>query len=130
MVGIEDGGSEQRVALGERDGNTETGIAVCEIGGAVERIDVPAKFGSGVLTGAFFCSDGMAGEILVETTNDELLGALVGLGDEVDFVAFVANVQRAGEFLHEDLAGFLSDFDDGLQIALGHGKNCRGVCKL
>ena len=89
-----------------------------EIGGAVERIHVPAKFGSGVLAGALFGGDGMTGEILVETTDNELLGALVGLGDDVDFVAFVADVERAKEFLHEDLAGFLGNLEGGLQIVL------------
>ncbi len=81
---------------------------------------MPAKFGSGVLAGALFGGDGMAGEILIEAGNDELLGALVGLSDEIDFVAFVANVQRAGELLHEDLASFLGNLDGGLQIVFEH----------
>ncbi len=35
---------EQRIPLGERDRNAEARIAVRKIRGAIERIDVPAKF--------------------------------------------------------------------------------------
>ena len=124
---IEDHGGQERVTLRQSNGNAEAGVAVSEIRGAVERIDVPAKFGSGLLTGAFLGGDGVAGEVLVEAGDDGVLGALVGLGDEVHFVAFVANVERAGKFFHEDLAGFLGNLDGGLEVAFGHGVDCRGV---
>ena len=97
-----------------------------KIRGAVERINMPAKFGSGVLARALFRGDGVAGKIFVDAGDNELLGALVGLRDDVGFVAFVANVKRARKFLHEDLAGSLGNLDGGLEIVFGHGKNCKG----
>jgi len=127
VVGIEDHGGEQRVALRQRDGNTETGIVMREIRGAVERIDVPAKFGSGVLAGALFRSDGVARKQIVDAGDNELLGALVGLRDDVHFVAFVANVERSGEFFHENFACVLRDLNGSLEIVFGHRKDFRRV---
>src|SRR5215467_6302171 len=124
---IENYGSEERVALGKGDGNGEAGIVVREICSAVERVDIPAKFGSGVLPGAFFGGDGVAGEKLVDAGDDELFGALVGLRDDVHLVAFVANVERPGELLHEDLSGFLSDLDGSLEVVFGHDENSNGL---
>jgi len=43
---IEDRSGENRIALGERNRDAEARISVREIGGAVERVDVPAKFRS------------------------------------------------------------------------------------
>jgi hypothetical protein len=122
---IEDHGGEKRVALSERDGNAKTRIAVREVGGAVERIDVPAEFGSSFLAGAFFGGDGMVREIFVEARDDELFRAFIGLGDEIHFVAFVADVQRARQFFDKDFAGFLGDFDGGFKVVFGHGNTVR-----
>ena len=125
--GIEDDSSDNSVALGERDGNAEARIAVSEVGGAVERIDVPTEFRGGLFAGAFFGGDGMIGKILVEARDDGLLRALVGLGDDVDLVAFVAEIEGARHFFDKDLAGFLGDFDGGLEVVFGHGEDYRGV---
>src|SRR5882672_596358 len=113
VKGIEDDGGKQRVALGKSDRNAETRVTVCEVGGAVERIDVPAEFGGAFLAGAFFGGDGMVREIFIEALDDGLLGAFVGLRDDIDLVAFVADVQRARQLFDEDLAGLLCDFDGG-----------------
>ena len=120
VVGIENGRGKRRAALRQRDGNAEAGIVMGEIRGAVERVDVPAKFGSGVLAGALFRGDGVAGEKFVDAGNNILLGALVRLRDEVDFVALVANVQRPGELLDKDLSRFLSNLHRRLQIIFPH----------
>ncbi len=54
---------------------------------------------------------------------------LVGLGDQVG-VAFVHDVRRARELLAEYFAGFLRNFDGGLEIILGHrGNTPRSVTK-
>ena len=51
------------VAMSEGDRDAETGIAVGEVGGAVERVDVPAVLGVAILAETFFRSDGVGGEI-------------------------------------------------------------------
>ena len=56
----------------------------------------------------------MIGKILIEARDDSLFGALVSLGDDVDFVAFIAKVEGAGHFFDKDFAGFLGDFNGGL----------------
>ena len=69
---IENDGGQKRVGLGERDGNTKAGVAVGEVGGAVEGIDVPAEFGGGsaFVAGALFGGDGVVGKIFCETLDD------------------------------------------------------------
>ena len=122
--GVEDDRSKKRVSLGKSNGNAETGVAVGEIGGAVERINMPAKLRSrsAFMTRSFFRGNGVVREILGEPRNDGLLGALIGLRDQVDFIAFVVDVHRPGKFFDQDLPGFLGDFDGGFEIGSGHGK--------
>ena len=122
IEGIENYRSEKRAPLGERNGNAETGITVGEIGGAVERINVPAEFGSGraFVTSSLFGGDGVVGKIFCEPLDDSFFGTFVGLGDEIDFVAFVVEVERARQFFDEDFAGFLGDFGGGFEIVFGH----------
>jgi len=124
VEGIEDSGGEERVALRDGDGDAEARIAVSKIGGAIERVHVPAEFGGGsaFVAGAFFGGDGVVGKIFGEAFDDETFGALVGLSDDVHAFALVGEVERAGEFLDEDFAGFLGDFDGGFEAAFGgHG---------
>jgi hypothetical protein len=94
---IKDCGGEKRFALGKCDRDAEARISVREVGGAIERVDVPAKFrsGSAFMPGSLFGGDGMIGEVLGETLDDKAFGALVRLGDEIDFVAFVGDIQWA-----------------------------------
>jgi hypothetical protein len=120
--GIVNDGGEEGIALGEAEGDAETGVAMGEVGGAVEGIDVPAEFGGGFVAGAFFGGDGMVGEMFGDAGDDGLLGALVGLRNEVDLVPFVRDLRRPGKLFAEDLAGFPGDFDGGFEIVFGHGK--------
>lgn len=122
VEGIENDGGEKFAGLGERNGNAEARVAMGEVGGAVEGIDVPTKFGGGgaLVAGALFGGDGVVGKIFGDALDDQFFGAPVGLGDEIDFVAFVAKVQRARQFLDEDFAGFLGDFDGGFEIVSRH----------
>src|ERR1700681_4251354 len=55
---------DKRIMLRQSQRNAEAGIAVREIGGAVERIDVPSKArsGGGLVATAFLGGDGMVGE--------------------------------------------------------------------
>src|SRR5712692_11106134 len=88
-VRIKDDSGEKRVTLREGKGDAEAGIAVGEIGGAVERIHVPAELGGRFLASAFFGGNGVFRKIFDKARDDELFGAFVGLGDKVYFVAFV-----------------------------------------
>ncbi len=126
---VEDDGGEKRVSLGKSNGNAEAGVAVSEIGGAVERIHVPAKLRSrsAFVTRSFFRGNGVLRKIFGEPRNDGLLGTLIRLRDQVDFIALVADVHRPGKFFDQDLPGFLGDFDGGFEIGFGHGKSV--LCK-
>ena len=104
--GIVNDANEERVALREADRDAKTRIAMSEIGGAVERIDVPAEVGGGFVAGAFFGGNGMVRKIFGEARNDGFFGALVGLRHEIH-VAFVGDLRGAGKFFAEDFARFL-----------------------
>src|SRR4029077_2512631 len=62
--GVVNHGGEKGVMLRESQGDAEAGIAVSEIGGAIEGIDVPTVAGSGgrLVASAFFGGNGMVGE--------------------------------------------------------------------
>ena len=102
--------SDDFVAVGEGDRDAETGIAVGEIRGSVEWVDMPAIFGVVITAETFFCGDGVGGEIFGEAIDDGLLTAFVGLRDEVD-VTFVFYFRRAGVLFAENFSGFESGFD-------------------
>src|SRR5882724_3451177 len=106
--------SDHFVAVGESDRDAETGIAVGEIGGSVERVNVPAIFGVVVTAETFFGGDGVGGKIFGEAIDDGLLTAFVGLRDEVD-VTFVFYFRRAGELFAENFSGFESGFDGDVE---------------
>src|SRR2546429_441664 len=107
VVGIEDCSGKQRVALGQRDGNAETRIVMGEIRGAVERIDVPPKFGSGVLASALFGGDGVPRKIFVEAGKKKILPAPFPPRDQGHLLALLSNIQPPPEFLREDLFRFV-----------------------
>ena len=62
--GVVNNTGDDLMAVRESNGHTEAGIAVGEIGGAVERVDVPAVLGVMIFAEAFFRGDGVGGEIL------------------------------------------------------------------
>src|SRR6266852_3988858 len=72
------------------------------------------------MPGSLFGGDGVVGKIFAEALDDEAFGALVRLRDEIHFVAFVSDVQRARQFFDEDFAGLLGDFDGSFEIVLRH----------
>src|SRR5713226_326783 len=69
---IEDHGGEKRIPPGERDRDAEARISVREIGGAVERIDVPAKVRSrsALMPRSFFGSDGVLWKVFGQPLDD------------------------------------------------------------
>jgi hypothetical protein len=58
------------------------------------------------MAGAFFGGDGVIGEPFCEARDNGGFGALVGLSDQVYFIAFVADFGGAREFFAQDLSGF------------------------
>ena len=102
------------VGVGESDRDAETGIAVREIRGAVEWVNVPAIFGVVITAETLFGGDGVGGEIFGEAIDDGLFTAFVGLRDEID-VTFVFYFRRAGELFAENFSGFESGFDGGVE---------------
>jgi len=102
--------SDDFVAVGESDRDAETGIAVREIRGAVEWVDMPAIFGVVIAAETLFCGNGVGGEIFGKAIDDGLFTAFVGLGDEVD-VTLVFYFRRAGVFFAENFSGFEGGFD-------------------
>jgi hypothetical protein len=116
---IVDDAGENLVFLRQSDGNAKARIAMSKIRGAIERIDVPAKFGSVFLTCAFLRGDGVVRKIFRESRDDGLLGSLIGLRDEVN-VAFVSNLRGAVEFFVQDFSGFLGYFDCRIEIVIWH----------
>ena len=120
--GVIDDTSHQGVALLERDRDAEAGVAVGEICGAVERVNVPAKFRRTFVPRAFLGSDRVVGEILCESLDDGPLGTLVGLGDQIG-IALVDDMRWPVKFFAKNLAGFLGDFDGGFEVTFGHKLN-------
>ena len=64
MDGIVDHRSFQEIIFRERNGNTEAGVAMREVGGAVEGGALPeiSRAGTGLVAGAFCGGDGVSGE--------------------------------------------------------------------
>ena len=77
------------------------------------------------MPGSLFGSDAVFGEIFGQALDNGAFRALVGLGNQIDFVAFIVDIQRASEFFAEDFAGFLGNFDGGFEIVLVMGDGRR-----
>jgi len=119
VVGIVDNTGDHRIALCEAHGDAEARVAVSKIGGAVERIDEPAKLGGSVVTGPLFGHDGMIGKIFCEALDDAALGALVRLGYQIGFT-FIGDVGGAVELFTQDFAGLQRDFGGSVEVVFGH----------
>ncbi len=67
-----------------------------EVGGAVERIDIPAKLPLHAFASSLFAVDAVVGPCLADTRADEFLNGAVGHGDEVD-IALVLRFHAGGQ---------------------------------
>jgi hypothetical protein len=96
VKGIEDRRGEKSIPLGERDRDAEVGIPMREIRCPVQRIDVPAKFRSrsALVPRSLFGGNGMVGKVFGQPFDDESFRTLVRLRHEIDFIAFVGEIQR------------------------------------
>ena len=82
--GIIDQAGDDRAAALERDRDREVRNAVQEIGRAVERVDDPAMgLVAAFVRAAFLAEEAVIGPRLGELFAHDLLGALVGRGDEI-----------------------------------------------
>ncbi len=79
-----------------------------EVGGAVERIDVPAKLAVEAFAGSLFAVDAVFGERRAEALADKSFAGAVGFGDEVD-VAFVLGAHAAMIEVAQQSAGLARD---------------------
>ena len=79
-----------------------------EVGGAVERIDVPAELAVEALAGSLFAVDAVLGKGRAQPAADESFAGAVGFGDQVDVAlvlgahATVVEVAQQGSGLAGD----------------------------
>src|SRR5688572_33459997 len=92
----------------EPDGDAEDGKAVSEIGGAIERIHVPAEVAAGLVPRAFFADHVMPRPAGADAVDDELLGLAVGDRDQVD-VALIFHQYATGEVVKQERSGLARD---------------------
>ena len=64
-----------------------------EVGGAIERINVPAIFAAGLGTRALFAEDVVLRPAFSDPRRNQLLRLTVGLGDQIN-IALIVNVNR------------------------------------
>ena len=87
-----------------------------EVGGAVERIDVPAVVGFGLAARAFLADDAVLRPARLQTFDNQFFGGAIGLGHQVD-VALVLDGDAPREVAHQKRAGFARDRFDFRQVA-------------
>src|SRR5579863_6124792 len=110
--GIVDDSSDALALVLERHGDAKDGEAVGEIGGAIERVDVPAVVAAGILQAALFAENVVRRPVLTQALADQDLGFAVSDGNEVS-VALVFDGHVAVEVVHEQGAGFAGNLGRG-----------------
>jgi hypothetical protein len=103
-------------------GDAEHGKAVCEVGGAVERIDVPTVLGSRLVRSALLGHDGVGGEARSQPFDDQPVTGKIGLGYQVE-LALQAEADPPFEVAHRQAGGLpcnlLSDVEVGVHPSGG-----------
>ena len=94
-IGIEHNPRDQfsRFLKSQRDIPHRIG-AVSEIRGAVERVHIPAIFGSALAATAFFGDNGMLGKFAAQALYNVFLGGLIGFGQQVILSPFISKDTR------------------------------------
>ncbi len=92
----------------ETQRNIEERKAVGEIGGAVERIDIPPVSALQAGAGSLFAIDAVIGKLLTEPADDEFFRCPVGFGHQV-YVAFIFRGHAAIEVAAKQFAGLQSN---------------------
>ncbi len=83
----------------------KTWVTVGKIGRAVEGVDDPAMTPVPLLTASLFRHDGVLGEVAPQPANYRILGAPVGLRNQINF-PLVADLCRMIELGKQDAPGF------------------------
>ena len=83
--GVEDYSGDRLASPLQPHGDAEHGKSVSEIGGAVERVDEPAIFGSALHPATFLGDNGVLRKSRPQALHDQLFGGAVGLGYQVEF---------------------------------------------
>src|ERR1039458_3149488 len=120
---IEDHAADHLAGALERQRDIEHWIPVGEVGGAVERVDVPLVFRGVLALAALFAKNRVRGEKRAEALDDERFAGAIGLCDEVVLILQLilnATMVEAGQ----KGAGFASDVAGGFQ-KLGHEKDAQ-----
>src|SRR5437016_4851408 len=104
-------------AIDEAQAHREHRKAVSEIGGPVERIDIPAIIRAGLLAAALLAHDSVPGEMGAQAIDDERLRAPVGVGHEVRG-PLVRNLAGMVEELREQSARLARNLDRRIQVGL------------
>ena len=91
--------------------------SVGEIGGAVERIDIPPEVRRAFVSAAFFGDNAVRRKMGPQTLYHELLTRAVGFGDEIE-IALQFERNPAFEVVRQQRAALARDFHRRLEI--GH----------
>jgi len=90
-----------------------------EVGGAVERIDVPAVFRCSLVRAAFFGDNRVAWEELAQALDDQVFAGAIGFGDQIVGAFQLKTDAAAREFIDAGtgLAGNRGgNFDKSFQV--------------
>ena len=88
----------------QAQGNIEEWEAVGEIGGAVQRVDIPAIRALQSGTGSLFAKDAMLWKLLAEPLYDELFRCSISFCNQVD-IAFILRGHAALEVAPKQFTG-------------------------
>ena len=108
---IVDDAGNHFVFAGQRERDVPQRKAVREVGGAVERIDIPAQRRFQLRAPAFFGYDPVLGKTLAQALDDKLLAGAVGGGHQIES-AFQLKPHSA--MRHQQLSGLARDLDRGI----------------
>ena len=83
--GIDDHAADQFARALQRESDVEHRESVSEVGGAVQRIDIPAILGGSRVPAAFLGDDRVRGKVALQALDDQPFAGAVGLGDQIVF---------------------------------------------
>ena len=92
----------------DRQRHAEHRVAVREIGGAIERVDVPLVVTAGFNARSLFAHNIVRRELTANAREDQGLRFAVGDGDEIG-IPFVFDLHVTAEMDHQKRAGFAGD---------------------
>ena len=90
-------------------------ISVREVGGAVQRVHIPAIFGGALVAAALLRHDAVIRKAGFEPLHDQLLRSSVGLGHQIES-AFQFEMYMTVEIVSKQRSGLMRDFNRAFQI--------------